>query len=201
VTESGTPRTVAARELRRSPLAHRAADLALAGGDSVRVVEEPFLAQVNLRAHPDDPVAARVGAELGCTLPLRPGRVHDGGEVSVLWLGPDEWLVVGPDGSASRLVGGMWRAVAGSHGSVVDVSANRTTVRLSGVAARGVLESACSIDLHPRAFAAGSCAQTLLGRSEVVLWQFDDEPGYRILVRNSFACYLADVLLDAVARS
>lgn len=186
------------RLLRRSPLGDRAGELADADADGVCLAEEPFLAQVNLRVHPDDPAVARLGEALGNPLPLRSGDVHGEATGAVLWLGPDEWLVIGPDGSAPGLVEASRTALGGSPGSVVDVSANRTTIHLAGPRAREVLESVCSLDLHPRAFAPGRCAQTLLGRTQAVLWQLDDGPGYRILVRNSFACYLVDLLLDSM---
>ncbi len=80
----------------------------------------------------------------------------------------------------------------------MDLSANRTTLELSGPGARTVLEKGCALDLHPRAFAPGRCAQTLLSKVAVVLDQLDAQPCYRLLVRGSFAQYLADWLLDAM---
>ena len=92
------------------------------------------------------------------------------------------------------------RAALGTAlGSVVDVSANRTALELSGPAARSVLETSCSLDLHPRTFAAGRCAQTSLARIPVILHQLTEEPRYRILVRPSFAIHLATWLKDAWA--
>jgi sarcosine oxidase subunit gamma len=78
--------------------------------------------------------------------------------------------------------------------SIVDVSANRTTIE---VRSRELLEHGCTLDLHPRAFHAGHCAQTMIARTQVALWQTSDEPVYRLLVRPSFATYLADWLSDA----
>jgi sarcosine oxidase subunit gamma len=68
---------------------------------------------------------------------------------------------------------------------------------IGGPDARELLESGCPIDLHPRAFHAGSCAQTLLGRTGVLLHQVSDEPRYRLWVRPSFTRYLAAWLDDA----
>ncbi|TDV57381.1 sarcosine oxidase subunit gamma [Actinophytocola oryzae] len=108
-------------------------------------------------------------------------------EHDVLWLGPSEWLVL--DGPPLELPNG------------VDVSANRTTIELSGPHARDILEKGCTLDLHPRSFSAGNCAQTTLARTQVILWQTTDEPTYHLLVRNSFAHYLAAWLTDAAAES
>ena len=83
--------------------------------------------------------------------------------------------------------------------TVVDVSANRTTLELRGPRARELLEFGCPIDLHPRVFGPGSCAQTLLARANVLMWFVteDPEPIYRLFVRPSFAAYVAAWLADA----
>ena len=91
-------------------------------------------------------------------------------------------------------------AVAESSGVAVDVSAQRTTLRLSGADARDVLAKGSSLDLHPSAFGPGTAAQTMLGQANVVLIPLSDKgTDYRILVRQSFARYLAEWLIDATA--
>jgi sarcosine oxidase subunit gamma len=187
-------RAVTVETLRRSPLAH----LEFPAHSGVHLREVPFLAQVNLRVDPTSPAAGRIGDALGAPLPTDPNTVTTVAELLVMWLGPDEWLIVGPDGQAPQLEAQLRSALADQPGSVVDVSANRTTLELSGPAARQVLEKGCPLDLHPRAFTPGTCAQTLLARANVVLHQVDDAPTYRILVRPSFADYLAEWLLDAM---
>jgi sarcosine oxidase subunit gamma len=183
---------------RRSPLAHLAG--ALAAGSTpgaVTLHEVPYLAQVNLRVDPEGSAAPRIAAALDAPLPIYPGTVAAGGSRSVLWLGPDEWLVLGPDGDAPVILRALRDALGATHGSVVDVSASRTTLELSGRRARDVLEKGCSVDLHPRSFQPGRCAQTLLARSQVLLWRPGDQ-SYRLLVRGSFAEYVAEWLLDAM---
>ena len=162
--------------------------------------EVPFLAQIDLRADPTDrAVAGRVGAVLGTQPPTAANTVSgDLAGIHVLWLGPDEWLVVGPLTTEGELDRQLRAALAGATGSVVDVSANRTVLELSGPRARAVLEGGCSLDLHPRAFGPGDCAQTLLARANVIVHQLTDEPLYRIFVRPSFALYVATWLTDAV---
>ncbi|MEY9945218.1 sarcosine oxidase subunit gamma [Kitasatospora sp. GAS1066B] len=186
---------------RRSPLGHLAEVLAAhsTGGErGVRLREVPFLAQLDLQLHPHGPAAERIATALGSPLPTEPNTVTEAGSLQVLWLGPQEWLVLGPDGSGSATAELLRAALADEPGSVVDVSANRTTLELSSPAARPVLEKGCSLDLHPRAFGPGRCAQTLLGKVQVILHQVDAEPTYRLLVRGSFAQYLTDWLLDAM---
>jgi sarcosine oxidase subunit gamma len=168
--------------------------------DGVGLAELPYLSMVNLRVDPAGPVAARIAALLGAELPTEPNTVATSPAWSVLWLGPDEWMVVGQDGAAPDLVELLRGLLAGQRGSAVDVSANRTTIELAGPFARDVLEQGCPVDLHPRAFGPGRCLQTMLARAQVVIWR---PPGpatgevFRVLVRGSFAGYLAAWLADA----
>lgn len=188
--------------LRRSPLAARRnefAERSFGGPRGVRLSEEAFLTQVNLRVAPEEHAAARIEQAFGLALPRTPNRAAGSEQKALLWLGPDEWLVIAPDGEADHVVYAAREAIGDAHGSTVDVSANRTTLRLAGPGSREVLEKVCSLDLHPRAFFPACCAQTLVGRTQAVLWQVWDEPAYRLLVRCSFAAYLADLLLDAMA--
>jgi sarcosine oxidase, subunit gamma len=164
-------------DLRRSPLAGYPG-----------ITEIPFLTMVNVRVPPTSAAAAAIGARLGGPLPVVPGSVVDAGPRHILWLGPDEWLVVGPDGDT-----GLPGLVTEPGASIVDVSANRTTIEVDR---RDLLEHGCTLDLHPRAFHSGRCAQTMVARTQVILWQTDDAPVYRLLVRGSFATYLADWLTD-----
>lgn len=172
------------RNFRRSPLhdlptelgTALAAELAALNG-AVTVAEVPFLAQINLRT------ADLAVPDLG--------RSTTDGDVDVLRLGPDEFLVVGPPGSEQELLA----AYAGPGASVVDVSAQRTTLDLGGPGAGELLAFGCSLDLHPRVFAVGDCAQTVLAQAPVVVQR--RESGFRVLVRASFAAHLVAWIIDA----
>jgi sarcosine oxidase subunit gamma len=79
---------------------------------------------------------------------------------------------------------------------VVDVSAQRTTLLVAGPRARDLLAMGCALDLHPRSFGEGTCAQTTLAQAQVVL--VGREGGaFWVLVRASLAAYLVDWLFDA----
>jgi len=180
--------------LRRSPLAHLEPH---GEGSRVRLVERPFVTMVSLRVDPHSTAAIAVERALGVELPRTAGHVAEHGQHHVLWLGPDEWLVVS-DQEPATLVGTMAAAVEGTHASVVDVSANRTVLELTGPAARAVLAKGCPVDLHQRAFQPGMAVTTTLAvRVPMLLWQVEPET-YRLLPRSSFAEYVARWLLDAM---
>jgi sarcosine oxidase, subunit gamma len=165
---------------------------------TVQLREEPFVAMVDLRVDPDGPAASAASAILGLELPTTPSTYVSNDTLTAIWMGPDEWLIAAGTRSAAELEAQL-RAAVGEHGgAAVDVSAQRTTLRLSGPDAREVLAKGCSLDLHPSVFTKGTAAQTMLALAGVVLIALNDAgTDYGILVRSSFARYLADWLNDA----
>jgi sarcosine oxidase subunit gamma len=88
-------------------------------------------------------------------------------------------------------------AVTPSGGAAVDVSGQRVSLTLRGQHVRDVLAKGCALDLHRTVFRPGSSAQTTLGRAGVALLAGDGPDEFTVLVRQSFAGYLADWLIDA----
>jgi sarcosine oxidase subunit gamma len=171
--------------------------MADASGDDVRLRGVPGVAQTGLRVAPAGEAAERVAAALGVALPLEPCTVAAVGERRVLWLGPDEWVVIGAPGSEAATLQALREAV-GDTGSAVDLSANRVVVEVAGPAARDVLSTCCPLDLHPRAFGPDRVAGTLLGTAQAFVEQTTDEPCFRIHVRPSFLAYAVDWLVAGV---
>lgn len=173
---------------------HRFAELPAA----VTIIEEPFAAMVNLWVDPAGPGAQAVRRVLGLDLPTTPATSAGAAQTSAIWLGPQEWLVTSRSISPSTLETELRAAVGAHGGATTDVSGQRTTVRLTGSRVRDLLAKGCSIDLHPSVFPGGSAVQTMLGLAVVVLIALDDSGNdYRVLVRASFAPYLAEWLIDA----
>ena len=166
-----------------APLEHRAADLAriadLTTG-TIQITEETFLQQLDIRTQ--DPTSFG--------LPTSPNTWREMREmngVNALWLGPDEWLVVG----GADAVRDAWEGSA----SIVDVGASRAVLDLGGPGVRDLLLKGSSLDLHPSKWASGACAQTMLAKAPVLLQQRQDVT--RIFVRPSFTDYLLEWFLAA----
>ena len=70
-------------------------------------------------------------------------------------------------------------------------------INLSGENARDALAKGCTLDLHPRVFTQGQCAQTLIAGANATIHCVDAAPSLDIIVRRSFAEYLALWLHDA----
>jgi sarcosine oxidase subunit gamma len=163
----------------------------------IRARELPFLTQLTLRLRPGTPAAKAVEAVLGGTLP-GPVSADLSGDVEALWMGPDEWLLVAPEDRRHGLLARLRSAIGDEFATVTDVSAQRTTLELSGHLVRTVLAQGCAIDLDPRVTPVGSCLNTLLAQAPVTLVvRGEGASDVRLLVRSSFASYLATWLVDA----
>jgi sarcosine oxidase, subunit gamma len=183
-----------------SPAAHLAERFAAAevsGPRAVWIREVPFLTMVGVRVVPGSAAALRIQTGLGVSLPSACGPVSTGDGVAVLWLSPDEFLVVSDDQRPAPLTTALVEAFEGEPGSATDLSANRTTFELGGPTAREVLEKGCPLDLHPRTFEVGTAYLTLIGSVPVILWKVTEEL-YRLLPRSSFADFLGRWLVDAM---
>jgi sarcosine oxidase subunit gamma len=172
----------------RGALAHRTDDLAALGA-----VELRFPSQVSLRAD------ASLASRLPFPLPVEPNTFTTEPSKDALWLGPNEWLLVAPAATARDVLAELETALSGEHHSVVDVSANRAAIELPTDRARELLETGCGLDLHPRTWRRGMCAQTIFARAQVLLQHRGDAT--RIFVRPSFADYLVDRLLAGTGDS
>ena len=180
---------------RRSALAHMGlVGRAAAGsrlGAGVSMSEVGHRTIVNIRGTASDPAfASSFQAATGVALPSAANTVSTGGGRQILWLGPNEWWVTGADGEADALVEKLREHFVGQHAIACDVSESRAILALKGGKARDVLMRGVSLDLHPRAFRVGQCAQTGLSRANALLHLVDDTPTFEIYVLKSFSDYL-----------
>ena len=164
-----------------------------------------MLPQVDVRFDAADAaLVARLAAAATVAPPLVANTTATApdGQGHWLWLGPDEWLVVGPEDGDAAIAPAVEAALREAAGSsfltTVDVSANRVGLELTGAGVPALLAFGCSLDLDDRAFPVGACAQTMAARANVVVWRVDATT-WRLLVRPSFAAYLAAWLDDAMA--
>jgi len=152
-----------------------------------------ILTLIDLRGDPQDPAfLASASAALGAGLPLTPNTTAAGANCEVLWLGPDEWLLVGaaPTPVDERL--------PIEQGFLTDVSHGRANWRISGPRTLDLLAKGCSLDLHPRIFPVGSCAQTALAHVAVLLHRRDIAT-FELYCARSYAQHLWHWLTEAAA--
>ena len=148
----------------------------------------PNCAAVRLEAlSPSRRLIIRGGAaelsSLGLALPDT-CRATTLGARALLWLGPDEFLLLASDDKVPSRTG------------TVDVSHRDTAVTVSGPRAAWAINAFCALDLDRAAFPVSMCTRTMFGKAEIVLWRTAAET-FRIEVARSFAPYVWGCLEEA----
>jgi len=167
-------------------------------GNAPRIEEKAFLGYINLRGRPSHTgFIAAVLKVLGVEAPTEPNTVVEAGDNRIFWLGPDEWLIVTPAGRQGQVADKLRGALKKVFSSVVDNSSGLTMIRISGENAGALLATDCPLDLHPREFKPGQCAQTRLAKAGMTITPLADGSGFDVVIRRSFADYLLRWLQDA----
>ena len=157
-------------------------------------------------------------------LPTAPNTTAKGTTLTAFWLGPRSWLLVagGPfaapdlDFSGSRPAptpvqpratpaspltdfAGKRDALNGLGAALFDLSASRVAYTLTGPHAATVLASGCPLDLHPRVFPAGACAQSVFGHVNALVHKPDATLSFTLMVARSFGRDVWQALCAAAA--
>jgi sarcosine oxidase subunit gamma len=156
--------------------------------------EMAHLGKLNLRAQND--LAKAVKVITGCAFPPKANRFQSAGDRHVVWLGPDEYLLLCEAGKEQELQDSLNRMIPSQHFAITDVSDSLCALSLRGPAVRAVLAKGCGLDLHPKKFATGQSAQSLLALSAVTFMAVADD-AFILICRTSFAPYIQRWLADA----
>lgn len=146
-----------------------------------------------LRA-PTESVSA-LSKALGVALPVKPKTSAAKGDVHALWIGPDEWFLIAPEGTD---LAGLCAKAKVFH-SAVDVSHRNAALIVEGAGAADAINAGCPQDLSLATFPAGACSRTLMGKTEIILYRTAVD-AFRVEVWRSFAPYAADFLEDVIRR-
>lgn len=167
---------------------------------NLRVQLKPLLTHTNLRGNTENVnFLSTVDAALGQALPLEPNTLNFG-KRHIYWLGPNEWLILSRDERPVDTFSLLKNATIGLHAAVTDVSGGQLALWLSGPGSREVLAKGCTLDFHPAVFTKGHCAQTGLAKTSMLIGLIDDQPIFEMIIRRSFAEYLASWLKHSAAK-
>jgi sarcosine oxidase, subunit gamma len=168
----------------------------------VRLAERTGLGKIDLRGDPSDRTfMTGIGRVLDLLLPTEPNTSATKGSITALWQGPDQWLLTCPADDVAFFINTLRQALAGSHTALTEVTDGRIALSLAGPSARDLLAKGCPLDLHPRSFKPGQCAQSLLAKASILLQLRADDPEagptFDLYIARSFAPYLWSWLEDA----
>jgi heterotetrameric sarcosine oxidase gamma subunit len=156
------------------------------------------LAKVLVRAGDIGPTAARLGVARG-------RAARDGEGTLVAGIGPGEWLLVAPPGTAADLISRWDGPPAGPSEdgelvSAVDVTSARALMRLTGDHAPDLLATVCAVDFDDRVTPNGGALRTSVAKVTAEVVRDDTHHrSYLLACDASFARFLHGALLDAGA--
>ncbi|MDB5556015.1 MAG: Sarcosine oxidase gamma subunit [Rhizobium sp.] len=162
------------------------------GSSAVSLTTAPNAARASLRAYPD--AVAALSSALGVSLPTKPKASATGSGITALWLGPEEWLLIGPEGTDFVALA----AKANVFHAAVDISHRNIAIMVSGPGAKVAVNSACPHDLTEASFPVGACSRTVFGKMEIVLYR-ESADTYRVECWRSFADYCFGMLCEGAA--
>lgn len=149
--------------------------------------EIPLLGYISLRGNPENAAFLKAARKaLGVALPTQPCTLEYAAWGSILWLAPDEWLLISERAQRPKLQHALESALAGIHSQVTDNSGGFTSVLLQGRNADDVLHHCTVYDIN--ALAQGQVVGSTFGKVSLFLHRQDD--GYSLIFRRSFADYI-----------
>jgi len=131
----------------------------------------------------------------GCTVPsIR--KISQSGSNTVVWMSPDELLIVTAHANAQGLVLQLEEALKDQHVLVANVSDARACFSISGVDAREVLSKLAPVDFTETEFQAGDVRRTRVAQIAAAVWQ-DDSGDFTLVCFRSVAEYAFNLLKTA----
>ena len=161
----------------------------------IKIQELPFFKKINLRLDPNDKdCVSSFSKILGTMLPTKTNTYSKNEKIKVIWLGPDEWLIVSDDDVFIKLQ----NKIGNLEASVTDVSENRTIIRIRGKKTYVLLSKFLVLDLEKNLSTDLSCAQTLFVKVPVLLVRnhYDEIPEIDIFTNRSHANYIYNLIVD-----
>jgi sarcosine oxidase subunit gamma len=146
--------------------------------------------------HADAAARAAVGAAWGAGFSEAACRAVVGDGCATLWLGPDEYLLLGADPAAEDATSAaLERALAAVPHALVNISHRQFALEVNGPNAASILSGACPLDLDLRAFPIDMCTRTVFAKADIVLWRTQQD-AFHLEVWRSFAGYVTGLLSE-----
>ena len=126
-------------------------------------------------------------------------RAVSHGSRSTLWLGPDEYLLLGSAAadleSQAATIDALETALTDLPHALVDISHRQFALEISGAHAATILNGACPLDLDVSEFPIGMCTRSVLAKADIVLWRIRDD-AFHVEVWRSFSGYVTGILRE-----
>ena len=166
----------------------------------IKIQEISFIKKINLRLNPNNKnFMAICGKILGTILPTKPNTYNKIDKIKIVWLGPDEWLIIYND--ENNILEKLQHELGNLETSATDISENRTIINVSGDKVNILLSKFLVLDLEKNLSNESSCAQTLFVKVPILLLRNNKKNQIQdidILTNRSHANYIYKLLLDGM---
>jgi sarcosine oxidase, subunit gamma len=155
---------------------------------TIRAAPPGRRALVGLRVSLSD--APRAAAAVG--LPCDP-LCWSGHDPAALWIGPDQWLLIGERLQAEDIVSLCQKQLGVLLHAATDLSDALDCIVIEGSGARDLLAMGSGVDFHPLAFRSGNCVRTRIAKLAIIIRAVDNER-FEVIVDRSARRYLLEYL-------
>jgi sarcosine oxidase subunit gamma len=162
----------------------------------LEITESGFLGRIHLRGS-GERFRAFVCELFGVPSLPPPLRSATSRSLTLLGLGPDEWMVLGSPDQPRQLLPRLSACLRDVDGLAVDVSSAFATLRVSGPGSAALLRKGCSVPLEH--IASGDCLRTRVGRYHVLIHCSGRGPVLNLHAGRSYARSFRNWIADAAS--
>ncbi len=164
----------------------------------VTVTDAGAVGMITLRGDLASPEFGTVLTKVtGCSVPETRQMVTNGA-VSVLWMSPDELMVLCPYDAAASMTSELSTGFGSTHALAVNVSDARAMFTLHGSTLRDVLAKLTPANLSATALPVGEVRRTKVAQVAAGFWLTGEDTAQLICFR-SFAPYMFNLLSTAAS--
>ena len=140
-----------------------------------------------------------IGSVLNLVLPIEPNVRIFNNNISIMWLGPNEWLVETPENEKDEIISLLESKLNPEKTAITDVSFNKTVLRLEGEKVFILLSKFLVANLEKILETNFSVAQTIFIKIPVLFIRNNTdkkEISLDLHLNRSHAKYVYDLLVD-----
>jgi len=168
--------------------------------NGVKIEELSLTGKINIRGKSSDKEFMKnIGSALNLVLPIEPNVRIFNNNISIMWLGPNEWLVITPENEKDGIISLLKSNLNPQKTAITDVSFNRTILRLEGEKVFTLLSKFLVANLEKILKTNFSVAQSIFIKIPVLFVRnnTDEEPtSLDLHLNRSHTKYVYELLVD-----
>ena len=144
-----------------------------------------------------------VGKTINILLPTEPNTSSSNGEITIIWLSPDEWIIFSnsiDDQDFNQIEEKLVQNICKTKlGAVIDVTDQFVMINLTGNKIFDLFHTGSPFNFNEFRNKKGATTQTLLAKIDVII-QNKDQNDINVFVRRSFSRHLYSWMSDSASR-